>query len=625
MTKRFSLFLLLVVFMTSFAFSQTRNVHNEKMQIPSDQNQIVVQTQTQESLALTPGTQLFNTGYDYMCNNTIGPMIALADIDGMGGLDPIMCGMQRFDPAGDRTTRFAYIAFGVTDNFSAFDVTDVTSGSPTYGWGNLQLLQGGPWDGDVMIMAHSGGAGYHTRIDLVNLEARTPFPTTSVGGNFPSFTYQSDGTILTTDTDMLMYLSTDQGVTFDPVSFIGDGDPQVDILGSTNPPAEVPIWRSTDGMYLSIAGVWENATVDTNANPHPFYVYHSSDGGGTWNGTIAGSGDGGLPEYGQVTNRNPFAPYFQNFSQIQGNVSNDGVTHLVANGYGEGAVPGPDTTNMFTILYWNSNHENWIAVSMPEMEQDGDGFGNFVNDPVRIYPGNGIGQAYPNLSVSDDGQIVFVMWQAYEYTGDVGTSEWNIFPGDGGTETGEIYYTDLYYAFSEDGGVTWSDVGVAKGDADVMEQYPMCAQNMIIEGNQATVHYMYMEDAVPGTAVFNAQLAGQNDWSTDTYWLHDVMTFTLISVGVEDEIVVNSFNLAQNYPNPFNPTTNIKYSLAERSAVSLIVYDILGNEIATLVNTTQSVGDYDINFDAANLASGLYIYTLKAGSFTSTKKMMLLK
>ena len=100
---------------------------------------------------------------------------------------------------------------------------------------------------------------------------------------------------------------------------------------------------------------------------------------------------------------------------------------------------------------------------------------------------------------------------------------------------------------------------------------------------------------------------------------------SFLATGVEDEIVVNSFTLEQNYPNPFNPSTSIKYSLAERSAVSLKVYDVLGNEVVTLVNTTQSIGDYDINFDAANLASGLYIYTLKAGSFTSTKKMMLLK
>jgi hypothetical protein len=89
--------------------------------------------------------------------------------------------------------------------------------------------------------------------------------------------------------------------------------------------------------------------------------------------------------------------------------------------------------------------------------------------------------------------------------------------------------------------------------------------------------------------------------------------------------IVNDFSLEQNYPNPFNPSTKINYTLAERSNVTIKVYDVLGNEIATLINTTQEAGAYDVNFDASQLSSGLYIYTLSAGNFTSSKKMMLLK
>jgi hypothetical protein len=96
-------------------------------------------------------------------------------------------------------------------------------------------------------------------------------------------------------------------------------------------------------------------------------------------------------------------------------------------------------------------------------------------------------------------------------------------------------------------------------------------------------------------------------------------------VGVNDKIVANDFGLEQNYPNPFNPSTKINYNLAERSNVSLKVYDILGNEVATLVNTTEDAGKHAVTFDGKNLASGLYIYTLKAGNFTSSKKMILIK
>ena len=85
------------------------------------------------------------------------------------------------------------------------------------------------------------------------------------------------------------------------------------------------------------------------------------------------------------------------------------------------------------------------------------------------------------------------------------------------------------------------------------------------------------------------------------------------------------FSLDQNYPNPFNPSTTISYSIPASSFVTLKVYDVLGNEIATLVNAQKLEGSYKIMFDAANLPTGIYFYRLQAGSFVETKKMILLK
>jgi hypothetical protein len=85
------------------------------------------------------------------------------------------------------------------------------------------------------------------------------------------------------------------------------------------------------------------------------------------------------------------------------------------------------------------------------------------------------------------------------------------------------------------------------------------------------------------------------------------------------------FSISQNYPNPFNPTTAITYTIPEVSRVTLKVYDILGEEVATLVNEDKSVGNYVAYFDASKLASGMYIYTITAGQYTASKKMMLLK
>jgi hypothetical protein len=101
--------------------------------------------------------------------------------------------------------------------------------------------------------------------------------------------------------------------------------------------------------------------------------------------------------------------------------------------------------------------------------------------------------------------------------------------------------------------------------------------------------------------------------------------YTFTTVGVDDLGKEYSYDLEQNYPNPFNPTTTIKFSIPTQDHVTLKVYDILGNEVATLVNEVRSEGSYNVNFDASNLASGAYLYKLTAGEFTSTQKMLLLK
>ena len=85
------------------------------------------------------------------------------------------------------------------------------------------------------------------------------------------------------------------------------------------------------------------------------------------------------------------------------------------------------------------------------------------------------------------------------------------------------------------------------------------------------------------------------------------------------------FSLAQNYPNPFNPTTAISYQLPAYSHVSLKVYDVLGKEVATLVNENKPAGNYKVEFNANNLVSGIYFYTMQAGAFVQTKKLILLK
>jgi hypothetical protein len=85
------------------------------------------------------------------------------------------------------------------------------------------------------------------------------------------------------------------------------------------------------------------------------------------------------------------------------------------------------------------------------------------------------------------------------------------------------------------------------------------------------------------------------------------------------------FQLHQNYPNPFNGISKIKYQIAKRSNVKMVIYDILGQELETLVDETLSPGKYELEWDATNYSSGVYYYRLVAGDYTETRKMVLIK
>ena len=95
--------------------------------------------------------------------------------------------------------------------------------------------------------------------------------------------------------------------------------------------------------------------------------------------------------------------------------------------------------------------------------------------------------------------------------------------------------------------------------------------------------------------------------------------------GIKTIEIPNSYSLNQNYPNPFNPTTTIKFGVPTSEVVRLTVYDILGREVRTLVNELKSAGTYEVSFDASALSSGVYFYKLETPSYSTTKRMLLVK
>lgn len=116
---------------------------------------------------------------------------------------------------------------------------------------------------------------------------------------------------------------------------------------------------------------------------------------------------------------------------------------------------------------------------------------------------------------------------------------------------------------------------------------------------------------------------------TDANFLTDDWMFTAGSLATsnEEEAIPESFSLAQNYPNPFNPSTQIAFSLPQSENVTLSVYNMLGQQVATLIDgVTMQAGQHQVNFDAANLTTGVYIYRLDAGAaFTQTRRMTLVR
>ena len=138
-----------------------------------------------------------------------------------------------------------------------------------------------------------------------------------------------------------------------------------------------------------------------------------------------------------------------------------------------------------------------------------------------------------------------------------------------------------------------------------------------------------------GTAMFYSPAEGtgvvllcnaKGIWAGVATTMLTVLFDYVVITSAEDEISLPiSYRLFQNYPNPFNPSTKIKYTIPQTSQVQIRIFDVLGNEIKTLINEEKPAGTYELTWNAANLPSGVYFYQLKAGEFIQTKKMLLSK
>jgi hypothetical protein len=123
---------------------------------------------------------------------------------------------------------------------------------------------------------------------------------------------------------------------------------------------------------------------------------------------------------------------------------------------------------------------------------------------------------------------------------------------------------------------------------------------------------------------FVGTLKGANS-IIESGFLADTLFRTVVTSVAERGGIPKEYALQQNYPNPFNPSTTIRFDLPHASRVSLKVYNVLGQEVMTLVDEERPAGTYEVKFNASNLSSGMYVYRLHAGEYVAVKKLVLLK
>ena len=155
---------------------------------------------------------------------------------------------------------------------------------------------------------------------------------------------------------------------------------------------------------------------------------------------------------------------------------------------------------------------------------------------------------------------------------------------------------------------------------------PVVVQLFFLEDNiWIAEEYWIVQGLIPPINIDLSEL----NMNLPSFYIPGLITeleYTNIVTSVEEELSIpDDITLSQNYPNPFNPSTSIQYAISKRQLVSLRVYDILGNEVATLVNSEKPAGVYEVDFNASGLPSGVYFYHLQTKGFVKTKKMILIK
>jgi photosystem II stability/assembly factor-like uncharacterized protein len=280
--------------------------------------------------------------------------------------------------------------------------------------------------------------------------------------------------------------------------------------------------------------------------------------------------------------------------------------------------------NYFGGIYRTENLGNsWIRIDQ-NLPSSASRWGFAIDGNNNLYAGTASGSIYKSTNDGLSWTKVYQSSNQNSFLSYISISK-----------NGYIYATNNYEGIllSTDQGSSWE---LVKVDQEYQTRYPIAANSkgeVFASGAGDKLYYSndngnswfdYTSN-LKYTSVRNIVMdKDENIYLATNESIWKINPDSIVSVAENTEIP-SEYNLYQNYPNPFNPTTTIKYSVKEAGMVTLTVYDILGKEITTLVNELKSPGEYSVSFDASSLPSGVYIYTIRAGTFNASRKLVLVK
>lgn len=360
--------------------------------------------------------------------------------------------------------------------------------------------------------------------------------------------------------------------------------------------ANVRYRLTADGTGNNVLAVWWNAPAGNEA----LVAKASTDGGATWGSTTTIQKSFGV---NGVIGGDTTSPWFGIDALYKPGTSTPYVAWNTLYPTGTGQSSGDPQG--CKILIWSPSLNGGTAVEVVGRNDN-----IAILDTNNLFPilnasgGFQVGVtpvSHPSIGFSSDGSRLVCVYSAGQVAADT---------------VGGFAMNDIYMSYSDDQGATWSAPRNITNTPDWDELYPAVSET----GNGTNqFHIKYQATRIPGSQSFT-------DLNAVARVYHAYQSITVGVNNISSE-VPEKFSLKQNYPNPFNPTTNIRFELTKSAKVTLKIYNVMGKEVATLVDNEQvSAGVKEVTFEAKNLSSGVYFYTLTtADGIRDTKKMTLLK